>query len=49
MGYVPGNLSRQNIEGRWEEKTQLEQGDLKGVTRRIIDTNEFETIPSLSG
>ena len=49
MSYVPGNLSLRYIEGRWEEKTQLVQGDLKGATRRIIDTNEFETIPSLSG
>ena len=49
MRYFTGNLSLRYIESRWREKTQLLYGDLKGATRRIIDTNEFETIPSLSG
>ena len=49
MRYLTGNLLLRYIESRWREKTQLLYGDLKGATRRIIDTNEFETIPSLSG
>ena len=43
MRYFTGNLSLRYIEGRWREKTQLLWGDLKGATRRTIDTNEFET------
>ena len=49
MRYFTGNLSLRYIESRWREKIQLLYGDLKGATRRIFDTNEFETIPSLSG